>query len=61
MSLIPGGLNPNGNPVGNPRIWTRDGDLEIPFEKAVAALLAVPKGEADAEEAKRPRRSRKTP
>lgn len=49
----------NTNLVGNPMIWTRqDSNHPQPFEKSVAAVLAVPKAEADAEEAARPKRAK---
>lgn len=53
--------NANSNASGSPVLWTPDEvEADRPLEAAVAALLAVPKAEAEAVEAKRAKRSRKT-
>ncbi len=60
MNIAPGASKSNGYPSGNPKVWLFEGANESrPFEMAVGALLAVPKCEADAEEAKRHKRSAK--
>lgn len=54
--------NMNSNASGSPVLWTREEvEEDLPLDAAVAAILAVPKSEADAEEAKRPKRERAKP
>jgi hypothetical protein len=58
MSVAGSSLNPNGNPAGNPVLWIPETtNAAQPLEEVVAALLSVPKSEADAEEARRPKRT----